>query len=75
MAGGSRRKQWYDLRFDLNVWAPEANAWGAGKDAGQMQREGAHNEQEEERFDRSTHLRHKKTQAGGVQAQDQARPT
>jgi hypothetical protein len=55
MAGRQRKEQWHDLRFDLNVWAPQANAWGAGNDAGQMQRKGAHDEQEEERFDSSAH--------------------
>jgi hypothetical protein len=53
----------------------EANAWDAGNEAGWMQREGVHDEQEEERFDGSGHHRHEDPQAGAVQVQDQARPT
>jgi Protein of unknown function (DUF3489) len=35
MAGVRRTKQWHDLRSHLKTWAPEANAWCAGRDAGQ----------------------------------------
>ena len=40
--------QCHDLQFDLSSWAPEANAWVAGIDAGQTQRKGANDEQAEE---------------------------
>ena len=60
MADGPRTTQWHDLRFDLKVRPPEANACGAGNNAGQMHRHGAHDDQEEDRFDRSASTSPKK---------------